>query len=1853
MRRVLAAATNLASVSGTLYDDLNSNGQVDANDPRLSAAQVQLVDLSGNSASINASTDSSGLYIFRNVTAGNYVVRQPAQTLPGGRQLVEKSTPTIVVTSAAAAGTLSTPIDSFDSTSQEVTDNIADNIPVTLQMNAPEAIGGQRDLIVNDTSESDDSGVQLKVASSLGVISFDSLTGGDGERRVIWDGVDDDAENVDDTGFLSDLTAGGQAVGFNLVGGSDANDSFAILRVFSDDQNASTANDFSFARVQIPLTSDFDIREIEYVPFTAFTSVNRGADFTRVTALELEIEGGTRTNGIAELIGTFAPTPFTANIDNYDEAELALTKSIDNSSPNVGETVTYTIGVTNNGPANATSVQVTDQLPSGVRFLMSSAGTNYDPATGIWNVGSLPAGQNNVANVTITGSVDSLGTKNNVASITRSDQTDAITANNVASAGLTPQQIDLELTKTVDNQLPNVGEAVMFTITVSNRESQNATEVQIRDVLPTGLRIASSGDVTTSTGTYNSSNGVWDVGTVAGSTNETLTIRAIVDTTGSRVNSAEVIAAKESDFDSIPGDGTGDDFASVQFATASADLQLIQTVDNSTPNLNGNVNLTITVTNVGPDDATNVSVLDRLPSGMTFLMSSDPAGYSPSTGIWNIGTLPDGGSTSLTILASVDQVGAKTNTARVETSDQDDPNSTPGNDAADEDDQQAIQITPQAADLSLTKSVNNLAPDIGDTVRFQISIVNIGPSTATGVQVRDQLPAGTQFVSASFPSDSGLSGPPDFDPNSGFWNVGTVNVGTPVTLNIDVLVTGSGFQTNMAQITASDQPDTDSTPNNNEPGEDDQDDAQIRPREIDLMLTKSVNDFSPSVGDEIEFVITVLNTGEDVATGVQVAEQLPAGVTTITATPSRGSYSDSTSVWNIGTVGTNDPVTLTLRARVDQIGTGTNSAEVIAADQSDIDSTPNNNVPTEDDQASIAFTTETADLSLDKIVFGDDRPNAGDQISFDITVTNSGPDNASGVQVTDLLPTGLTYVSNSVSEGIYNFSSGVWAVGDLPAPTERQTLLIGPEVRLAKSGTLNFTQQTSPASYQSPIASFQSDPLGETANALVALSFVPSQFQLRQVSQPDNPVGVNVEIRFLGSALQGVDIPRIDVVGNLDIAVDTETIKDSAVNVNNFATLRINAIVDTTNDITNIAEITASDQTDPDSTPAGGDDDEDDRATATLMPQSIDLSLAKTASTDKPNPGDEVIFTLAVTNDGEDPASGVQVTDQLPAGLTFIRSQPSGVYDSETGVWTVGGVDVDATQSLEIVATADSEVEETNNAEITAADQRDVDSTPGNGVVGEDDMAQATVRPATADLSVTKTVDDNAPNVGAQVVFTITVANAGPDDATGVLVRDQIPPGMSLDASDVSSGNYEASTGVWAIDSIAAGAQATLTLTATADSVDDKTNVAQLIASDQFDPDSRPANDDPDEDDQDSASLSPELIDLALINSVDDDNPNIGEVVRLRIGLTNQGPSDATGVTVLDQLPEGLTFQASLATRGTYDPNTGIWNVGTVAVGAKPTLEIQAVVQAVSSIENTAQVQSADQPDPNSEPGNDDPTEDDQDSVTLTTQVADLSVTQLVDNQTPGRNDEIRFLVRVTNLGPNAATDVIVNDLLPPGLRFVSFNTPSGSYDSETGLWTIPNIDAGQIAQMLLVAAITSAEPATNIVEVIQSRQIDPNSTPGNNDPDEDDYSTVTITPRVIDVSVSGTIDNDSPLEGETIQIAFTATNDGTGDGTGLEFDVPIPDGLTLVSSQPQSGTYNSNTGRWIVGGLASGEATRLVLNLRIDQRGIKSVDIELVAANEFDSDSTPANGVETEDDQTSIVVKAPRLLQQRLFLSR
>src|SRR5262249_18869392 len=172
--------------------------------------------------------------------------------------------------------------------------------------------------------------------------------------------------------------------------------------------------------------------------------------------------------------------------------------------------------------------------------------------------------------------------------------------------------------------------------------------------------------------------------------------------------------------------------------------------------------------------------------------------------------------------------------------------------------------------------------------------------------------------------------------------------------------------------------------------------------------------------------------------------------------------------------------------------------------------------------------------------------NVGDAITFTVTLTNQGPDAATNVTVTDLLPAGLALVTATPSQGTYNPVSGVWSAGTVPA---------------GAAPTLQF------------------------------------------------------EARVVSPAAQ-----------------------------------------------TNTASISHVDQFDP--------DPGHNTASAPATPQQADLAVAKTTSNPRPNVGDTVTFTVTLTNRGPDAATGVTLTDRLPAGLQFVSATPSqGTYDAATGLW--------------------------------------------------------------------------------------------------------------------------------------------------------------------------------------------------------------------------------------------------------------------------------------------------------------------------------------------------------------------------------------------------------------------------------------------------------------------------------------------------------------------------------------------------------------------------------------------------------
>ena len=202
------------------------------------------------------------------------------------------------------------------------------------------------------------------------------------------------------------------------------------------------------------------------------------------------------------------------------KADLAVAKTVSNPTPNVGDTITFTITLTNAGPNTATGVALTDLLPAGLTFVSAtpSQGT-YNSANGAWTVGTVASGAPQPRSV-LRRRWSPPMRMTNTATISDADQFDPNTANNSASATVTPQQADLAVVKTVNNPTPNVGTTITFTITLTNAGPDTATGVAVTDLLPAGLTFVSA---TPSQGTYNPGDGAWTVGTLSTEHAATLT----------------------------------------------------------------------------------------------------------------------------------------------------------------------------------------------------------------------------------------------------------------------------------------------------------------------------------------------------------------------------------------------------------------------------------------------------------------------------------------------------------------------------------------------------------------------------------------------------------------------------------------------------------------------------------------------------------------------------------------------------------------------------------------------------------------------------------------------------------------------------------------------------------------------------------------------------------------------------------------------------------------------------------------------------------------------------------------------------------------------------------------------------------------------------------------------------------------------------------------------------------------------------------------------------------------------------------------------------------------------------------
>jgi uncharacterized repeat protein (TIGR01451 family) len=748
-------------------------------------------------------------------------------------------------------------------------------------------------------------------------------------------------------------------------------------------------------------------------------------------------------------------------------------------------------------------------------------------------------------------------------------------------------------------------------------------------------------------------------------------------------------------------------------------------------------------------------------------------------------------------------------------------------------------VTP-TIDLEITKTLDSAASSLeaGGTAIFDIDFTNNGPLDATGVVISDLIPSGLTIDQAS--SNFGAF-TPTINGQDISVDVGALAIGATGSIRI-VTNVDSGQTvdlTNTASISG-DQVDTDATNNS--------DSAAVDLASSDLSITKSDNTADSVVaGEQFTYTFTVSNSGPDTAEGIVVTDNLPAelsyvsgsfstGSGTITESPSgSGSLSISVDDLAAGASATFDIIVL---VDADAGASIVNTATV--AGTPDTDSDPSNNSATE-----TTAVVRNVDVAVDKSTTG--TATAGGQLTYTIEVTNSGPGDARDVTVTDTLTSELSFASfdagTSATTVTQNGQDLTFDVGTL-ASGATETFSFTVDIASSATGTLSNTADVATSDIDTD-ATNDSDTVEVTAvidtDLVIAKNVdlstaVPGQDTLSytfEISHDSDSISDSGEVTFtdaLPAGLTGVtiDAPQATSSG-FDSAQQTATIVFGSIPVGETRTFTITASVneDATGTITNTGSFTVT----------GNESDttnNSDTAETDLTPQ-FDVTLTKTADDTTPDPGADVTYTIELTNVGPSTATGVILTDDVPAGLSFVSGTIEGqsaTLSGSTVTFPEITLDDEETVSATLVFTVgvDESGTLTNTASVTA-DDGETDTTNNTAT------AEITASPV-SDLTVTKSVDQSAAQVGDTLTYTVTVSNSGPSTAVDATAVDTLPAGVTfVSGTGPSGGALTAPGGVITVDGgdVAASGSFTFTYDVTIDtdaasSISNSVNVSTTTA---------------------------------------------------------------------------------------------------------------------------------------------------------------------------------------------------------------------------------------------------------------------------------------------------------------------------------------------------------------------------------------------------------------------------------------
>jgi uncharacterized repeat protein (TIGR01451 family) len=331
-----------------------------------------------------------------------------------------------------------------------------------------------------------------------------------------------------------------------------------------------------------------------------------------------------------------------------------------------------------------------------------------------------------------------------------------------------------------------------------------------------------------------------------------------------------------------------------------------------------------------------------------------------------------------------------------------------------------------------------------------------------------------------------------------------------------------------------------------------------------------------------------------------------------------------------------------------------------------------------------------------------------------------------------------------------------------------------------------------------------------------------------------------------------------------------------------------------------------------------------------------DLSLTKSAPATAQT-GNQLTFTLVVANGGPSDATGVVVTDQLPAGLGFVNANPSqGSCGHSAGVVTcnLGAINAGAGAQVAITTSVPNPFAGTQVTNTASVDGIETDPDPDNN----DDDAQVDIVSgpgSLADLRVVKTITNGFARVGNNLTYRVTVTNQGPDPATDVDVTDTLNQAVSLVSVNTTKGTCSGGLPLTcSLGRLTAGESVEITVVVKLLAAGRLVNTASAT-SPETDPDLTNNSDD--------AIANVDNLRTTVVIKKAANKKKIGpnQKFSYTITFTNTGAAPALDVRICDQLPKLTVFVS--AEEASYDSarREVCWTRASVAVGEVVELELR------------------------------------------------------------------------------------------------------------------------------------------------------------------------------------------------------------------------------------------------------------------------------------------------------------------------